>query len=87
MENELTFNGKGSITIVVFVYRVISAILWEYEFSHYITFECDVFSLVFGIAVLKGSSENPIVFNKYMPCISLGLSRGTNKEAQPAQRR
>lgn len=47
VENELTFNGKGSVTIVVFVYRVISAILWEYEFSHYITFECDVYSLVF----------------------------------------
>lgn len=46
METELTFNGKGSVTILVFVYRVIiSAVLWECKFSHYIAFECDVFSL------------------------------------------
>lgn len=88
METELTFNGRGSVTVLAFVYRVIvSAVLWECKFHMTLHLNTMSSPWVFGMAVLKGGSENPIVFDKYMPCISLGLSRGTNKEAPLAQRR
>lgn len=64
-----------------------SAVLWECKFHTTLHLNAMSSPWVFGMAVLKGSSENPVVFDKYMPCVSLGLSRGTNKEAPRAQRR
>lgn len=37
--------------------------------------------------VFEEGKENPIVLNKYLSCISLDLSRGTNKVTQLTQKR
>lgn len=76
---------KREITMLAFT--GLSYLLFFGNVSFHTTLHLNVMSSpwVFGMALLKGSSENPTGFDKLMSCIALGLSRGTRKEAQWAQ--